>query len=83
MRVVNSSSQFDQILGSTVVEMAETFESFMEQFPPGSTEKLLLENGTRRALIKPKIVKILNGKELIPSGQWCRGLIREGDRQFG
>ena len=57
MRTSDCSFEFDQILGSAVVELAEAFESFLDQFPAESAEKSLLENGTRVALEKAKRLK--------------------------
>jgi len=47
----------DQILRSAVVELAETFERFLEMLPDGSREKVSLENSTRGALRKRKTLE--------------------------
>ena len=52
MEPSNCLLEFDQILGSAVAGLAEAFESFLDELPAGSTEKLLLENSTRVALRK-------------------------------
>ena len=50
--LIDSASQFDQILCSAVVELADAFQSFMDLLPAGSTVKEFMENSTRVALGK-------------------------------
>ncbi len=52
MRTVDFSLPVVEILRSAVVELTKTFESFLDELPAGSIEKMLLENGTRVALEK-------------------------------
>ena len=56
-RTIDVSLRIEEILRSAVVELTKTFESFLDELPAGSIEKVLLENSTRVALEKLKTVE--------------------------
>ena len=56
-RTTDFSLRIEEILDSAVVELTKTFESFLDELPAGSIEKVLLENSTRGALRKRKTLE--------------------------
>ena len=59
VRTSDCSSQINAIIGAAVVVLADAFERFVAMLPDGSRKKFLLEDSTRRALGKLRMLEIV------------------------